>query len=185
MAIKISSNLEALLNTVGRMSEAGVSDTDIKKFIDTHHIKGSPMSRSIYQKSEVISKIRKIIVAIKQAEHMFYMKEPEEDVLKYINDHIYSDVLIPNTDLATIPKDKEILIKLIHGKYVEFRVAMYFSPGIHEADAEWLSDDFIYDENTDTYYCPEGWYEKGTECSECMWWRMGDYDKIVSWYDLG
>lgn len=56
--------------------------------------------------------------------------------------------------------------------------AIHVEPLTLEATEEW--DDCEYDEGTDTYYCPEGWYENN-EAEETHWQVEGE---VTHWMPL-
>jgi hypothetical protein len=73
----------------------------------------------------------------------------------------------------TPPKDVPLLIRICYPQGgVEFRLAMYFSAKKHIADTDYDTEWCEYDEETDTYFCPEGWYEKGASHEDITWWAM-------------
>jgi hypothetical protein len=82
------------------------------------------------------------------------------------------------------PRNKEIIIRLQHGKRTERRIAIYATKGFLEANDSW-DEDLFYDEEKDEYYCPEGWYEKSHSNDDVCYWRIDDADRITHWMKIG
>lgn len=64
--------------------------------------------------------------------------------------------------IETAPKDKRIIVLCQYesGRKVAV-IACYCSKFTQEASDDLCGEDWCdYDENSDTYYCPEGWYEQ-------------------------
>ncbi|MHC1670481.1 hypothetical protein ACODUO_15075 [Stenotrophomonas maltophilia] len=64
--------------------------------------------------------------------------------------------------IETAPRDTAVLVAcaLPSGKLVRL-IAVFCSKHTQEASDQHFGDDWCdYDETTDTYYCPEGWYEQ-------------------------
>lgn len=81
-----------------------------------------------------------------------------------------TDFWTPITE--TPPKDIPLIIRICYPQGgIEYRLAMYASRYSLQADEDW-EDDGEYNEGNDTYYCPEGWYEKSASHDDITWWML-------------
>jgi len=87
--------------------------------------------------------------------------------------------------IETAPKDVPLLVVCARssGKLVRL-IAVYCSKHREEAGEEYIDSDWCdYDESTDTYYCPEGWYEQIKNWDELSAVHISDM-KPVLWQEL-
>ena len=103
-----------------------------------------------------------------------------------IRDKVYRKRWIPVSE--RLPgKEERVLIcsdrKYCNGEVVKIRTtAMYEDGTMHtdESGFEWENNDFAYDEETDDYIIPEGWYEQNIYCDE---FGIVD-DFVIAWMPL-
>lgn len=87
--------------------------------------------------------------------------------------------------IETAPKDAPLLVACAtpSGKLVRL-IAVFCSKHTQEASDEYIDADWCdYDETTDTYYCPEGWYEQIRNWDELSAVHISDM-KPVLWQQL-
>lgn len=84
-----------------------------------------------------------------------------------------------NNNITDAPCNTSILglFEYITG-FREVRVLQRFAKFTLPAESEWGDNE--YNEENDTYYCKEGWYEKANDFDECEWrWISTKY--LKSW----
>ena len=84
------------------------------------------------------------------------------------------------------PKDVPLLIRICYPQGgIEYRSAKFVSKYSMPADEDW-EDECEYDEETNTYYCPEGWYEKSASHEDIGWWLLSGAELagITDWAEI-
>ncbi len=87
--------------------------------------------------------------------------------------------------IETAPKDVPLLVAcaMPSGKLVRL-IAVYCSKRTQEAGEDYNDSDWCdYDEATDTYYCPEGWYEQIKNWDELSAVHISDMTPVL-WQQL-
>ena len=88
--------------------------------------------------------------------------------------------------IETAPKDKRLLVLCKRSNDTKAVViGVYCRKFTQEASEEWAGEDWCdYDENSDTYYCQEGWYEQIENWDELSACAFDSRNTAIGWLPI-